>query len=372
MNELPPHVVQALIGFACGLAIGFVARANRFCTFGAIEDCVMARRTERIRAWGLAIAVAVLLVSALYASGMARIDETFYLANAFPLGGVVIGGLLFGFGMAMVGTCGFGVLVRFGGGDLKALVAVLVLGLSAYAAARGITSGLRQSLASATMLDLSEFGGQGLPHLLAPVLGLEVAALWLPVGAAISVCLLAWCFGSQAFRRSRRDIVSGLVVGAAVAAGFAGSGIIGNDAFDTQPVVSMTYALPPGETIIYFLTYSGAAIGFGIGSVLGTIVGAFLAALWKSDFRLEAFDGRREMRRHLGGAFLMGFGGLAALGCTVGQGMTGISTLSVASPIVLLSIFLGASFGIHYLVSDGLLDAWRSLTGLGSDGSVKE
>jgi len=79
------------------------------------------------------------------------------------------------------------------------------------------------------------------------------------------------------------------------------------------------------------------------------IVGAFLVARAKGQFMLESFDGNREMVRHLGGAVLMGFGGLTAMGCTVGQGITGLSTLAVSAPLALGAIFLGAAAGLRYL-----------------------
>lgn len=359
MGELQTSLFLPLTGFLCGLVIGGTARASRFCTFGAIEDYVLAQRSERVRSWGLAIAVAMILVTLLHVSDTARIDQTFYLGTTFPFGGAILGGLMFGFGMAMVGTCGYGVLVRLGGGDLKALVGVIVLGLSAYAAARGVTAPLRSWLGATTSIDLSRFGGQGLPHVLAPLIGIDAGHLWLPVGLGIGALLLVWCFRCPVFRSSRRDILAGSIIGLVIACGFAATGILGDDAFDPQPVESMTYVLPPGETLVYLLTFTGASIGFGICVVLGTITGAFIVAVWKSELRLEAFDGRREMRRHLIGAFLMGFGGVFALGCTVGQGMTGMSTLSLSSPLALAGIFAGASFGIHYLVSTSVGEAMR-------------
>ena len=213
MFELQASLWLPLIGFACGLIVGGTARATRFCTFGAIEDYVLAGRTERLRAWGLAIAVATLIVSALYASGVARIDQSFYLDGAMPLGGALLGGLMFGFGMAMVGTCGYGVLVRLGGGDLKALVGVIVLGLSAYATARGIAAPFRAALTDQTTLDLSALGGQGLPPLMGAAFGMSAATLWSPIGTAIAALLSTWCFRCSTFRASRRDIVAGGLIG---------------------------------------------------------------------------------------------------------------------------------------------------------------
>lgn len=361
MTDLPLSTIMALCGFACGAVMGLAARGARFCTFGAVEDYVLGGKTARLRSWGLAVAVAMLLVSGLHGSGVARLDEAIYLSPSFGWPGAIVGGLLFGFGMSMVGTCGYGVLVRMAGGDLKAVVNFLVLGLSAYMTARGLTGLLRVNVLEPLNGDLSAIGGQGLPHLLAATFGMDVTGLWFPVGTALALALAYWCFKSPEFRASRRDIFAGILIGFVVAAGFVATGVLGGDEFEPQPVVSMTYVLPPGETIIYLLTFTGASLNFGIGTVLGTIAGAFAVAVYKGELHLESFDGRREMRRHLIGAFLMGFGGVTALGCTVGQGMTGMSTLSISAPIALGCILIGAIFGLYYLLTGSLSDAVRAL-----------
>ena len=358
--DLPTSSLLAICGFACGCVMGGVARGARFCTFGAIEDYVLAGKTLRLRSWALAVSVATLLVSAMHSADIARLDEVFYLAPQFGWAGAIIGGLMFGFGMAMVGTCGYGVLVRMGGGDMKAVVSFLVMGLTAYMTARGLTGVARVGMIEPLASDLSAYGGQGLPHVLAPIVHIEVSDLWLPVGVAISALIALWCFASREFRAAPRDMVAGAAIGCVIAAGFAFTGILGGDIFDPQPVVSMTYVLPPGETIVYLLTFSGATLSFGIGTIFGTLVGAFAVAYRKDELVVEAYDGRREMRRHLIGAAMMGVGGVTALGCTVGQGITGISTLSLSAPIALASILVGGIFGVHYLLNGSVREALRA------------
>lgn len=361
MADIPTPLLLAGCGLVAGLVVGAVARGARFCTFGAIEDWILADDTKRLRSWGLAIAVATLIVQMLDATGIARIGESFYLAAGFGWVGAIVGGLLFGFGMAMVGTCGYGTLVRLGGGDLRAFVVFLVLGLTAYMTARGLTGVLRESLIEPLTWDLASIGGQGLSHLLSGALGIERSAASLVLGVLVPGAIVWWCLRNPDFRRARRDIAAGILIGVTVSAGFAATGIIGADPFDPQRVESLSFVLPPGETIVYLLTFSGATIDFGVGLVLGTIVGAMLTGAAKGELRLEAFDDAREMRRHLLGAFLMGFGGVTALGCTVGQGISGMATLSMSAPLALGSIVLGAAFGLHYLVSGSVREAFAAL-----------
>jgi hypothetical protein len=362
MDSLPTSTLLALCGLGIGMVVGAVARSARFCTFGAIEDWILMDDTRRMRAWGLAIAVAMTMVQALNIFGIVPIGESFYLSASFGWAGAIVGGLLFGFGMAMVGTCGYGSLVRLGGGDLRAVVVALVIGLSAYMAARGITGVFREVVIEALNLDLSALGGQGLFHLAAWAFDVSSATASLWCSTLVVGGLLFWCFSDDGFRRSSTDIIAGLLIGLAVAGGFAATGILGQDHFDPQQIESLTYALPPGEFIVYLATFSGATASFGIGVVPGTILGAFLVAARKRQLRLEAFDDAREMRRHLLGAFLMGTGGVAAMGCTVGQGISGMSTLALSAPIALASIFAGASFGLHYLITGSLREAFAAFT----------
>ena len=130
MEAISTPTILALAGFGLGFVMGATARAGRFCTFGAVEDFVLARKTLRLRAWALAIGVAIICVQIMHHADVARIDEAFYLGPRIGLASSIAGGLLFGLGMSMVGTCGYGVIVRMAGGDLKALCSFLVLGLS--------------------------------------------------------------------------------------------------------------------------------------------------------------------------------------------------------------------------------------------------
>lgn len=358
MVELTTGHLVALCGFVLGVIAGWVARRVRFCTFGAVEDMVLLGDLRRLKSWALAIAVAMVAVQLMHVSDIARIDETFYLGTQFHWAGAIVGGLLFGLGMALVGTCGFGTLVRIGGGDLKAFVAFLVMGLTAYMTAGGVTGYVRRYVIEAVDLDLTSIGGQGLPHLVAALFGMDAQVLWMPMALLIAGLLLAWCFSGGGLNGNPRDVTSGIIIGLVVAGGFAATGIIGNDPFDPAPVRSLSYVITPGRAVIYLLTFIGTTIDFSIALVFGTLAGSLAAALWNKELRIEAYDDAREMRRHLLGAFLMGFGGVSAYGCTIGQGVSGMATLSAAAPLALGSILIGATGGLYYLLTGSVREAW--------------
>ncbi len=356
-TELTTGHLIALIGFLLGAIAGWVARWARFCTFGAVEDMVLTGDQRRLKSWALAIAIAMVAVQLMHVSDIARIDETFYLGTQFHWAGAIVGGLLFGLGMALVGTCGFGTLVRIGGGDLKAFVTFLVMGLTAYMTAGGVTGYARRFVLEAVDLDLASIGGQGLPHLTAALFGVDAQVLWLPMALVFAGLLLAWCFSNGGLNGNSRDVASGIIIGLVVAGGFAATGIIGSDPFEPASVRSLSYVISPGRAVIYLLTFIGTTIDFSIALVFGTLAGSFAAAIWNKELRIEAYDDAREMQRHLLGAFLMGFGGVSAYGCTIGQGVSGMATLSAAAPLALGSIFIGATCGLNYLLTGSVRDA---------------
>ena len=360
MEEIPVTTVVAALGFAGGLALGVTARWVQFCTLGAIADAFLSANHRRLRAWVLAMATAILLSQGMHMAGLVDLGQSIYLVPDFGWLGAIIGGLCFGFGMALAGTCGYGTMVRLGGGDLRSLVDFMVLGLVAYMTLRGLTGLGRENLIEPTNLDLSAAGGQGLVEVAAWLSGFDAARLRPLLAAAIVAAMLGYCFKDADFRRSRQDIFGGITIGLLVSFGWVATGVIGADDFEPVRVESFTFVAPLGESLVYLLTFTGSVIDFGIGSVGGVIVGAFLASRAKGDFRLEAFDDHKEMLRHLGGAALMGFGGVTALGCTIGQGVTGISTLSLGAPLALGSIFLGAYLGLKYLVEGSFLGAFKS------------
>ena len=345
MPELPPYVIRSLLGLVLGIALGFAARYGRFCTLGAIEDAVYGRDTRRLRAWILAAAIAIAGVTALELFADLDVSRSIYAGTRIEWGGALVGGLLFGLGMALVGTCGFGTLLRLGGGDLKALLTFLVVALTAMMAMRGFIG-----LARVWLLDpLSFFVTGATSQRLPDLLGLGGAAgrvLPFVIATAIAVAACA----HVGFLRSPRSLATGLAIGIIVVLGWWATGVAGFDPFESRRVESFTFVAPLGETLLYAMLASALRPDFPIGAVLGVIIGAFLAAKATGQFRWEAPDDAREVKRHLLGAVLMGSGGVAALGCTIGQGVSGVSTLSVESLIAIASILAGARLGLYLLV----------------------
>jgi len=358
MEEISVTTLIATLGFGIGGVFGVTAHRTNFCTMGAISDMVFMEDWNRFRAWLLAIAVAILGSQALHIAGLIDLNGAIYLTANFGWAGAIVGGLLFGFGMTMAGGCGNKTLVRLGAGNLKSLVVAIFLGML-----RGLIGLGRIEFESLTMIDLEAYGleSQGMPDMLAMLTGLSIDAARWGVLLLITGGLVAFCFKSASFRASRKNIAAGLIIGALIPLAWYVTGVIGNDDFDPAALASFTFVSPVGESIQYLMTFTGATINFGIAVVGGVIFGAFVSAKAKGEFRIEAFTDASDMVRHIIGGSIMGVGGILALGCTIGQGITGMSTLAFGSVIALLSIVAGGVFGMKYLEEGSLGGAFSAM-----------
>ena len=333
----------ALAGLLGGGALGLSSSIGRFCTLGAIEDALYGDDYSRLRMWALALAVGISGMFGLEALGLIDYSQSIYYTLKWNPLGSIVGGLMFGWGMALAGNCGFGALSRMAGGDLRSFIVAVVMAISAYMAIGGPTAVLRDWLFPQT-----EYQGemQGVAHLL---------GRWFDIGPLLPALGFAavfaiWAFSGKAFRTSRTHVVWSIIVGLAIISGFWATNLISVNGFDGITVESLSYSAPMGETLIYLMTWSGATMNFGIGSVTGVLAGAAIGTRIKGRFRWEACDDPRELGRSVFGAFIMGTGGVIALGCSIGQGLTAFSVLAYSAPVVLVSIFIGAALGLRYLI----------------------
>ncbi len=341
------HIV-ALWAFVLAALFGFVANKTNFCVMGAISDLLHIGSSGRLGAWLFAAGFAVIGTQLLSLSGTIDLDEAIYLGPRLGWLGHIVGGLAFGIGMTLAAGCGQRNLVRLGSGSLKALVVLLVLGITAYTTLRGLLGLLRIGVFQAPDNDLARHGieDQSVATLLAALAGADggsVDSLRLVLALIFGGGLVVFALSRPAFRRNAEHLLAGFTVGGVVVGGWYLTGYIGNDDFNPVPLESMTFVAPTGNTINYLMTFTGSTINFGIAAVLGMIGGSLAYALLSGGFRIESFSNRSEMVRHLIGAALMGFGGVLALGCTIGQGVTGLSTLALGSLITVPAIFIGSA-----------------------------
>lgn len=344
MGVLEAGFAPAIMGLAGGLVLGLAARRGRFCTLGAIEDGLYGHDWDRLRMWGVALGVAILGTHLAAAAGLADLNDSIYAQQAWNPLASVLGGLVFGYGMAIAGNCGFGALARLGGGDLRSLVIVIVTGVSAYMVMSGPLASLRlwlfphETAGDGAVTGYPEFvaGATGVPPLV--------------VATAIALSVLALALSDSAFRHKNSKLFWGAMVGLTIAGGWIATSLLAIHSFSAIQVSSFSFTAPLGESLIYLMTSSGSGVSFAVGSVVGVLAGALLGSMSRGHFRWEACDDPQELRRQILGGMLMGVGGVLALGCSVGQGLTAFATLTYSAPVVLAAIFAGALLGLRQLI----------------------
>jgi hypothetical protein len=323
---------------------------------GAISDIVNMGDWGRMRMWLLAIAVAIAGASALHVGGWIDLSKSFYVRPGLTWLSHLLGGFLFGVGMTLASGCGNKTLVRLGGGNLKSVVVLAFLAISAYMTMKGLFGVWRVGFLDPVALDLGSRGiaGQDLPSL-AVAAGADRRTATAALAALASLAILAFVFKSRDFRGQGEHIAGGLVTGALVVGGWYVTGHVGfaenpdtleNTYFGTnsRTLESLSFIAPTAYLLEILMLWSdkSLAVTFGIALVLGVVAGSAVYALVSRTFRWEGFVSLEDTANHVVGGILMGFGGVTALGCTIGQGITGLSTLSLGSILATGAILAGS------------------------------
>lgn len=352
-------------GFALALIFGAIANRSNFCTMGAVSDVVNMGHWGRMRMWLLAIAVAVAGASALHLAGLVDLRQSIYQRPSLNWLSLLLGGTLFGVGMSLAGGCANKNLVRVGGGSLRAVVVLTFLAISSYMTLKGLFGQWRATWLDPVVVDLSTLGlkDQSLASLVGRFTGLEPAKALGGTAAVVVLGLLAFVFKDARFRANGAQVLGGVVIGALVVGGWYLTGHLGHGenpetmeivyfATNTRTLESMSFVAPLAYTLELLMLWTDASlhVSYGIATACGVVLGSAAYALVSRKFRWEGFASLHDLRNQLIGAVLMGFGGVTAAGCTVGQGLTGISTLAIGSLIALTGIVGGSVATLKYII----------------------
>jgi len=356
LQALQSQVLWAVFGVC--IAFGLLAQRTNFCTMGAISDVYNMGSWTRMRMWGMAVGVAMIGFYAMAWLGWINPLDSIYASSRVLWLSALVGGLMFGLGMVLASGCGSKTLVRIGEGNLKSLVVFLVMGFAAFATMRGMTALLRTNTVDRLSFEIE--GGNAIPTWLSGMVGVNPGTLGLVLALLVGGGLVLWALWDAEFRSSGHNLLAGLGIGACIAAVW---WIIGRMGFvaehpETLDAVylgtagggmqALSFTSPMARTIEWVVFFDPAkTVTLGVVSVLGVVLGALAYALYNRSFHWEGFRGTQDTALHIVGATLMGIGGVTAGGCTVGQGLSGLSTLSVTSLIAVVGIMLGAIGGLR-------------------------
>ena len=356
LMALQTQVLWAVL--AVCVVFGALAQRTNFCTMGAISDIYNMGSWTRMRMWGMAVGVAMIGFFAMAWLGWIDPRQSLYASGRVLWLSAAVGGALFGFGMVLASGCGSKTLVRIGEGNLKSLVVFVVMGLAAYATMRGLTGVLRERTVDRVAFEIKT--GNAVPAWLSDYLALDPGTVGLALALLVGGALVAWALLDPDFRSSSNNLLAGLGIGGVIVAMW---WIVGHLGFvaehpETLDAVylgtaggkmqALSFTSPMARAIDWVINYDATkTVTLGVVSVVGVVLGAFAYAVYARSFQWEGFRSTQDTALHMAGAMCMGVGGVTAGGCTVGQGLSGLSTLSLTSLIAVAGIMVGGVLGLR-------------------------
>ncbi len=348
-----PNAYMMYGGLLIGTLLGAIVYLTNFCAMGSVSDLVNFGDWRRFRSWVLAGATAVVGVFVLQKMGVMNPRDSIFLTPNFTWIGFVSGGFIFGVGMVLSAGCVSRNLVRAGSGDLRSLMVLVIVGVFAFMTIGGLLGPWRVLFVNLGTVNLADSGmaGQGFGDLLAKLSGMDAADAQLYAFIGVAAIMLGYVFLNKKFITSPVHIFAGVSIGLLAVAGWALTGLAQDDFADVPvALTSLTFVQPTGSTLDYLMRFTAfETMAFPVAVLLGTLLGGFVGSVIKRDTQLRTFNGEADTARNIIGAAMMGIGGVLALGCTLGQGVTGVSTLAMGSFITFAFLVIGGIVGMKIM-----------------------
>ena len=341
---MPSSELVLWCALAIGMAFGVIGQITGLCLNRGLRDYWVSHHPNKLRAFLLAMAVAIIGTQGAATLGIIDLESAIYLVPTVSWLLLPAGAVMFGYGMILANGCGSRALVLLGQGNARSLVVLVFMGISAYVTLTGLFAPLRIEISTATSMTNGSLS----------TLSLAARAA---CTTAIVLALLCFALWRVELLKKKSDLLSGLSVGLLIIAGWLTTGWIGADEFEPTPVASLTFVAPVGEAIQYAMIATGMQFRFGAAIVVGVIFGSILTALFRRKFHIHGFHSPEQTFRSIVGGVLMGVGGALASGCSVGQGLTGMSTLAYESMLATVGIFLGGWLALRTHKSAGHSEA---------------
>ena len=360
MNEIPAIVIYA--GLLIGVGFGVVGLMSGFCLLSSLRDWWIERDGRKIRSFALAVAVAIIATQAMSAGGFVELGRSIYLQPSFSPALIAFGGLMFGYGMVLANGCVSRAIVLLGRGNLRSLLVLMTIAIAAEATLKGLIAPARIAFLNLSMLTPPAVS---LPALLSNA-GLDNGWSRLLAVAGVSGPLLIFALSHPRLSRSWGQLAAGVGIGVLISVGWFTTGYLGADDFNPVPITSLTFIAPVADTFQYIMLSTGLTLNFGVVLTIGVFAGSLFASIVTGRFQLEGFSSAHHMLRSITGASLMGCGGAMAYGCSIGQGLTGLSTLALPSFIAVIGMIGGAWIGLRAPIQ--IFSSWQSIRAAASAG----
>ncbi len=322
-----------------GITFGVIAQKTQFCFNGAIKDYLLISSTKRGASVITAMITAIIATYILTLFYDIYLVETMWLREEINYFTIILGGSLFGIGMMIADGCTSRHLVKFSQGDAHSVVTLLFIAIFAYASTKGVLSNLIYTLISnETLVNLSS----------------TIANEQTNIYIVLSFLILLWLYLTKNFKRIT-SLKDGIFIGLLIAFGWYLTGVYGAESLELDsryvPLTSVTFVGPTAKTLEFLTHYKTSSVNFGISIIFGVLIGAFSMSKINTRYSLGCASDLKinKLKNSMVGGALMGVGGVMSLGCTVGQGLTGFSTLAFASIVAISSIFVSGTLTGLYL-----------------------
>lgn len=329
MLELEIFETVNILGLILGTIFGMIAQKQQFCFSGSIKDYILTKSTKRASSVVMAMIVAVISTSLISSFFEIDLTETGYYRDNINYFIIIFGGILFGIGMMLADGCGNRQLIKFGQGDNNSLITIIFIGIFAYATTKGILYGvLEPVINNETLINISSY--------------IQNVQMNIYVVLAVLVALLLYLIKKVSRIRSLWD---GVVIGILISIAWYITGVVGEESMERViALTGITFVYPTAKTVELFMFYQVNELTFAISTVCGVLFGTFIMSFInkKYSFGCTASQNINRTKYNMIGGALMGTGGVLSIGCTVGQGLTGLSTLAFASAVAIVSIMLSA------------------------------
>ncbi len=334
MFDYEIYKIINICGFLIGIAFGAIAQKNQFCFSGCIKDYILIGSTKRASSVVMAIISAIIFTQLITSFYNINLYDSRYFNNINYFA-IALGGGLFGVGMMLADGCSNRHLIKFAQGNSNSLVSLLFIAIFAYASTKGfLASWVLFIVQNETLLKISSYINNN----------------WLNVYVVLFVLFVYLLFLTKSIKRILY-LKDGIFIGLLVAIAWSITGVLGNDSIDRYiPIGGISFVYPSASALELFTHYETKELSFGISVVVGVVVGAFLMSKNNKKYSFGCTSNvKSETKNNIIGAILMGIGGVMSIGCTVGQGLSGVSTLAFSSFIAILSIVFFAYITALYM-----------------------
>lgn len=329
MFDLETYEIVNILGLFIGIAFGVIAQKKQFCFSGSIKDYILTKSTKRGASVIMAMIVAIISTTLMANYFQIDLTQSAYFKNNINYFAIITGGLLFGAGMMIADGCSSRSLVKYAQGDTSALITLIFIGIFAYATTKGLLYGILDPFINNTFLiEISA--------------NLENFKMNIFVVLAILVAILLYII-----KKVKRvfSLFDGVLIGLLVSVAWFVTGYIGQDSMERViDLTGISFVYPSAKTLELFTYYEVNELSFAISMVIGVLIGTFVMSFINKKYSFGCTSGQNinKVKYNMIGGALMGVGGIMAIGCTVGQGLTGLSTLAFSSALAILSIFISA------------------------------